>query len=82
MTPAMNQQVPQHHDLCPAATTGDLAPTSGWWRPDGDPEPFRYFEQGETMPRLGGRETLWTLVFEVAPSARARVPKSQHWHAE
>lgn len=75
MTPTNEHQVQQHQDVCSTATTGDLAPLSGWWRPDGDPAPFRYLEQGETMPLLHGRKTLWTLVFELAPSARAHGAK-------
>ncbi|MFB8369688.1 hypothetical protein ACFC25_10010 [Pseudarthrobacter sp. NPDC055928] len=52
------------------AATGDHAPTSGWWRPDEDPQPFRYVQQGEIMPPLGGSRTLWTLVHELPLSRR------------
>lgn len=75
MTLANEQHVQQHQDVCLNAITGDLAPVSGWWRPDGDPVPFRYLEQGETMPRLGGKHTIWTLVFDIAPSDRAQIAK-------
>lgn len=52
------------------AETGDHAPISGWWRPDEDPQPFRYLQQGEIMPTLGGSRTLWTLAHELPPSQR------------
>lgn len=49
------------------AATGDHAPTSGWWRPDDDPEPLCYVQRGETMPSLELTQTLWTLVQELIP---------------
>jgi hypothetical protein len=33
--------------------------------------PFRYLEQGETVPQLGETLTHWTLVLDLASSARA-----------
>lgn len=51
---------PEPNGLPFTATTGDLAPTSGWWRPDSGTKPFRYLELGEVMARLGGRQVLWT----------------------
>lgn len=75
MTPANEQHVQQHQDVFLNAITGDLAPVSGWWRPDGDPAPFRYLEQGETMPPLGGKHTIGALVFDIAPSNRPQVVK-------
>lgn len=50
------------------AATGHHAPTSGWWRPEGDPQTFRYMQRGETMPSLEGSQTLWTLVHELDAS--------------
>lgn len=75
MMPAANQHVHHHQDFRATATSGDPAPISGWWRPAGDPMPFRYIEQGETMPQPGETPTLWTLVFDLAPSARAHFVK-------
>lgn len=75
MTPAYEQQMHQHQDACLTAVTGDVAPISGWWRPDGDPAPFRYREQGDIMPRLDGKRATWTLVFDIAPADRAQVRK-------
>lgn len=72
---AMNKIGQQHGDVFLTVTSGDPAPISGWWRPDEDPAPFRYLEQGESMPRLGGSQTRWTLVFDIAPSDRARVAR-------
>ena len=54
------------------AATGDHAPISGWWRPDEDPEPFRYVQQGDLMPSLGSSPKLWVLVHELSPSLRVR----------
>lgn len=73
MMPAANQHV--HQDVRATATSGDPAPISGWWQPADDPMPFRYIEQGETVPQLGETQTLWTLVFDLAPSARAHFTK-------
>lgn len=73
--PAANQHVHHHQDFRATATSGDPAPISGWWRPADDPMPFRYIEQGETVPQLGETQTLWTLVFDLAPSARAHSVK-------
>jgi hypothetical protein len=56
------------HESTVTAATGHHAPASGWWRPDGDPEPFRYLQQGEIMPSLGGTQTLWKLVPELDPT--------------
>jgi hypothetical protein len=56
------------------AATGDHAPASGWWRPDEAPQPFRYLQQGDIMPSLGGSPTLWTLVQELQPSRRVQTP--------
>lgn len=62
-----------------ATTTGHHAPTSGWWRPDDDVEPFRYLQQGEIMPSLGGSQTLWILVLEIDPSRRVHHRNQQLW---
>lgn len=50
--------------------TGHHAPASGWWRPDGDPKPYRYLQQGELMPSLNGRPVYWTLVLELSPTQK------------
>lgn len=50
------------------AATGHHAPTSGWWRPQDDPKPYRYIQRGQTMPALDGAQTLWTLIHELGPS--------------
>ncbi len=55
------------------AATGHHAPTSGWWRPDDDPEPFRYIQRGEIMPSLEATQMRWTLVHELDPSQRVRI---------
>lgn len=54
------------------AATGDHAPTSGWWRPDEDPQPFRYLQQGEIMPSLDGARILWTVVLDLPPLRRVQ----------
>lgn len=69
--PAENQHVHHHRHFRATATSGDPAPISGWWRPADDPMPFRYLEQGETVPQLGETLTHWTLVLDLASSARA-----------
>ena len=56
--------------------TGEHAPISGWWRPDEDPQPFRYVQQGDLMPSLGGSPTLWIVVHELSASLRVR--SAQH----
>lgn len=48
--------------------TGHHAPASGWWRPDGDPTPYRYLQQGELMPSLDGRPVCWMLVLKLVPT--------------
>lgn len=64
----------KRHDGLPAsALTGHHAPVSGWWRPEGDPVPFRYVQRGAIMPALEGSQTQWTLVQELEPSRRVRV---------
>lgn len=75
MMPASNQHVHQHQDVSATAASGDPAPISGWFRPADDPLPFRYIGQGETVPQLGETQTHWTLVFDLAPSARAHLAK-------
>lgn len=68
----MPLQTNRPHESTVTATTGHHAPTSGWWRPDDGPEPFRYLQQGEIMPSLEGAQTLWMLVHELDPSLRVR----------
>ena len=58
-------------------TTGHHAPTSGWWRPEDEVEPFRYLQQGEIMPSLEGTQTLWKLVLELDPSHRVLRDRTQ-----
>lgn len=60
------------------AATGHHAPTSGWWRPQDDPKPYRYIQRGQTMPALDGAQTLWTLIHELDPSQRVRRGSRQH----
>lgn len=49
--------------------TGGRAPVSGWWRPDGDPAPFRYVPEGALLPALEDHPVLWLLVYAL-PSGR------------
>ena len=64
------------HESAVTATTGHHAPTSGWWRPDGDVEPFRYLQQGEIIPTLKGAQARWELLYELDPSLRVRYRSS------
>lgn len=66
----------QTRDSAVTAATGHHAPTSGWWRPDGDVGPFRYLRQGEVMPSLEGAQALWILLYELDPSLRVRYRSS------
>lgn len=68
----MKLQTNRPHESAVTATTGHHAPTSGWWRPDGDVGPFRYLQQGEILPALDGTQTLWILLYELDPSLRVR----------
>ncbi|MCB5291983.1 hypothetical protein [Arthrobacter sp. SO3] len=65
------------HQPAVTATTGHHAPASGWWRPDGDPEPFRYLQQGDIMPSLGGTQAIWKLVQELDPALMVRCGSRQ-----
>lgn len=67
---AMRLQTNRPHGPTVTTTTGHHAPTSGWWRPDDGVEPFRYLQEGEIMPSLGGSQTSWILVLELHPSGR------------
>ncbi|WP_423184453.1 hypothetical protein [Arthrobacter sp. NyZ413] len=55
-----------------SALTGHHAPASGWWRPDGDPKPYRYLHQGELIPPVNGKPVHWILVLELTPAQRWR----------
>lgn len=59
------------------AVTGVHAPTSGWWRPEDDPHPFRYIAKGELMPSLEGSPTQWVLEYLLPPSRRAALVRPQ-----
>lgn len=52
------------------AITGVHAPESGWWRPEDDPNPFRYVQKGDLMPSLEGNRTQWVLAYSLPPSKR------------
>ncbi|TAP38803.1 hypothetical protein EYS21_23060 [Arthrobacter sp. S39] len=52
------------------AATGHHAPASGWWRPEGEPMPYRYVQEGEVLPSLQGHQVQWTLVLELPPARR------------
>ena len=60
----------RHGSTTTTAATGHLAPSSGWWRPDDCPMPFRYIQRGEIMPALDGSQTIWTLFYELDPSQK------------
>lgn len=75
--PSANKGRPHPEGLHLTAATGIPVPVSGWWRPDEDPAPFRYLKQGQITPRLGGKKTVWTLVFALPPADRAKV-KQKH----
>lgn len=66
----MQLQVNRSYHLTINAKTGHHAPCSGWWRPENDPLPVRYLQQGEIMPALLGSQTEWTLLRE-APSLKS-----------
>lgn len=51
-----------------SAATGEHAPVSGWWRPAGDPAPFRYIQEGSLLPALNGSPVVWSLVFQRFPA--------------
>lgn len=70
----MNKTYTRGQETDLKARTGVHAPASGWWRPEDDPEPFRYLQQGDLMPALGGHETQWVLVYALNPSLRANFP--------
>lgn len=53
------------------ALTGQHAPVSGWWRPDGNPTPYKQIQQGELMPSLNGEPVQWALELAIPPSHRS-----------
>lgn len=55
------------------AVTGVHAPESGWWRPEDDPQPFRYIQKGSLMPSLEGKRTQWVLELPLPPSRRTNL---------
>ena len=55
------------------ASTGEHAPVSGWWRPNEQPMPFRYLQEGNIMPPVEGSGILWVLVHGLPPSDRVRI---------
>lgn len=61
-----------------SAATGEHSPISGWWRPDGDPAPFRYIQEGAILPALEGKPTVWCLVYSLPVSRRAANPSRQY----
>lgn len=63
----MPQTAPRNTGPDLIASTGHHSPESGWWRPDGDPKPWRYIQKGELMPSIDGEPTHWILVLELAP---------------
>lgn len=68
----MDQEMKQHQRSSLTARTGHHAPTSGWWRPEDSPHPFRYLQEGEVMPPIEGSQVLWTLVQKLSPAERMR----------
>ncbi|WP_247046343.1 hypothetical protein [Arthrobacter rhizosphaerae] len=73
----MKDQSQRQDSFTASAATGHHAPISGWWRPEDDPQPFRYVQRGEIMPALDGSQTRWTLVQQLEPLDRVRTLASQ-----
>ena len=72
----MQLQENRPHRVTINAKTGHHAPSSGWWRPENEPAPVRYLQQGEIMPALRGSQTVWTLLREIAPAPEAGFPST------
>ncbi|MBT2523571.1 hypothetical protein [Arthrobacter sp. ISL-28] len=48
-----------HRNAAAATSTGEHCPATGWWIPQGSPEPWRYLSEGSLMPALNGQPTVW-----------------------